>query len=475
MRTTFVGHASLLVEANGLSILSDPWWQGPCFGAQWWVYPAPYLTAVKDRKIDYIYISHGHHDHLHPGTLKSFDRSTRVIVSSALGLAVGIREMGFEVIEVPDDDSETDLGQGVKVRIRQTHDGDTLLCISDGREVLVNLNDALHSATVEVQKHFAAFLCRSYVAINYLFCGYGVASHFPNCYVVPGQDRGLTAARRQQYFNRQWVSLVHAIQPKFAFPFAADVVFLEKDLSWANEPTHNSERPIDVFKQTYPGAATLVHDIAPGFCIDGGEVVNAVLRKPIVNNRVLDELKEQVLRANRYGTETSEQVEAVREQLAQCVSKCEAYLREFRGDYRILIRPRAAAMGIVLAKQGSRFTVETTAIDGLSDNAFDLVYRARLVYLKSALTTVYGNEILFVGSGGIFEYFSIVAMRRRLHAELIVLLRASAGAPKSRYGGQPYFKYAAKQWIKQLMGLKSDLDLYDLDAWTVYKSDQVSA
>ncbi|APW38195.1 hypothetical protein RD110_14120 [Rhodoferax koreense] len=470
-----MGHASLLVEANGVSILSDPWWQGPCFGAQWWVYPAPHLAAVTDRRIDYIYISHGHHDHLHPGTLNTFDRTTRVLVSSALDLAAGIREMGFEVIEVPDDDSETDLGQGVKVRIRQTHGGDTLFCVSDGKEVLVNLNDALHSATAEVQRQFSDFLRRAYPAIDYLFCGYGVASHFPNCYVVPGQDRGLTAARRQQYFNRQWVSLVRAIQPKFGFPFAADVVFLENDLSWANEPTHNSERPVDVFKQAYPDAATQVYDIAPGFCIDGGRVVDAVLRTPLVNARILNELKDQVQRANRYGSESTEQVQAVRDLFAQCIDKCQAYLAEFRGDYRMLIRPRAAAEGIVIEKQGQRFAVTTVALDGLRDTDFDLAYRARLVYLKNALTTSYGNEILFVGSGGIFEYFSTAAVKKRLHVELITLLRASTGVPKSRYGGQSYYQFAAKQWVKRLLRVKSGMDLYDLDAWTVYKGDRLPA
>ena len=39
MKISFVGHASILVEANGIGILSDPWWQGPCFGVQWWIYP----------------------------------------------------------------------------------------------------------------------------------------------------------------------------------------------------------------------------------------------------------------------------------------------------------------------------------------------------------------------------------------------------------------------------------------------------
>ena len=59
MRITFIGHASLLIEANGLSIVSNPWWNGPCFGAQWWPYPLPHVEAVRDRRVDYVYVSHG--------------------------------------------------------------------------------------------------------------------------------------------------------------------------------------------------------------------------------------------------------------------------------------------------------------------------------------------------------------------------------------------------------------------------------
>ena len=52
MKITFVGNAGILVEAGGVLVLSDPWWRGPCFGAQWWGYPLPYVEALESRKID---------------------------------------------------------------------------------------------------------------------------------------------------------------------------------------------------------------------------------------------------------------------------------------------------------------------------------------------------------------------------------------------------------------------------------------
>jgi hypothetical protein len=40
-------------------IISDPWWIGPCFGAQWWLYLPPDLDALKEAVPDFIYVSHG--------------------------------------------------------------------------------------------------------------------------------------------------------------------------------------------------------------------------------------------------------------------------------------------------------------------------------------------------------------------------------------------------------------------------------
>ena len=223
MKITFIGHASMLVEAGGVSVLSDPWWSGPCFGAQWWNYPDPYLPAVASRHIDYIYVSHGHHDHLHPGTLNTLSKDAKVLVAKSIDIASSIRELGFDVIEI-DNDQAVPLGnQGLSCRIMETHGGDSLMALSDGKEVCLNLNDALHSAPARVQQAFVSRLKALYPKIDYVFCGYGVASHFPNCYVIPGKDRVATAAMRQQYFNRQWAQLIAELQPSYGFPFAADV------------------------------------------------------------------------------------------------------------------------------------------------------------------------------------------------------------------------------------------------------------
>ncbi len=118
----------------------------------------------------------------------------------------------------------------------ETYADDTLLALSAGRETCINLNDALHAAPEAVQQKFLRLIRQFYGTPDYVFCGYGTASHFPNCYVIPGKDPAATATKRQAYFNRAWAMIMHKLRPRFGFPFAADVAFLDADLFWCNEP-----------------------------------------------------------------------------------------------------------------------------------------------------------------------------------------------------------------------------------------------
>src|ERR1043165_3467570 len=122
MKITFIGHASVLIESRGVRILSDPWWRGPCFGAQWWTYPPPYLEPLS-RPVDYVYVSHGHHDHFHPGTLRSLEPRPKVLVSNSINLAPALCELSFDVIEL-DDNRLHELAPSMRCRIIETHNED---------------------------------------------------------------------------------------------------------------------------------------------------------------------------------------------------------------------------------------------------------------------------------------------------------------------------------------------------------------
>ena len=68
-----------------------------------------------------------------------------------------MRELGFQVIGF-EGEQDIALNDKVRVRIVPTHNDDTLMTVTDGRETCINVNDALHSAPAPVQDAFIARL-----------------------------------------------------------------------------------------------------------------------------------------------------------------------------------------------------------------------------------------------------------------------------------------------------------------------------
>jgi L-ascorbate metabolism protein UlaG (beta-lactamase superfamily) len=64
VRVRYFGHASLLIEGNGVSVLTDP-----ILSYQYPASPDRFTMADLPERIDYVLLSHSHHDHVHFETL----------------------------------------------------------------------------------------------------------------------------------------------------------------------------------------------------------------------------------------------------------------------------------------------------------------------------------------------------------------------------------------------------------------------
>jgi L-ascorbate metabolism protein UlaG (beta-lactamase superfamily) len=108
-RVQYVGHATVLVELDGVRLLTDPLLRSRI--AQ--IRRAVPLDDIAVDDLDAVLISHGHYDHLDKPSLRLIPRSPTVVAPRGLGA----RLQGFDAIELEENDEVT-FGP---VRVRATH------------------------------------------------------------------------------------------------------------------------------------------------------------------------------------------------------------------------------------------------------------------------------------------------------------------------------------------------------------------
>lgn len=101
MRVIWVGHATMLVQAGGFNILTDPIWSdraGPfgITGPRRVMAPAIPLDQLP--RIDAIVVSHNHYDHLDLATLRALWERDRPAIITGLGNQTIIERSGAQVI-----------------------------------------------------------------------------------------------------------------------------------------------------------------------------------------------------------------------------------------------------------------------------------------------------------------------------------------------------------------------------------------
>lgn len=112
MRAIWVGHATVLVQAGGLNILTDPIWSQvaspfPPLGPRRVTQPGIRFEDLP--KIDLVVVSHNHYDHMDLPTLKRLWKRDRPLIVTSLGNDSVIAEAGVRSVAL-------DWGQTVEVR-----------------------------------------------------------------------------------------------------------------------------------------------------------------------------------------------------------------------------------------------------------------------------------------------------------------------------------------------------------------------
>ena len=111
IRATYINHATVLIQVDGLNILTDPIWSERAspvtFAGPKRIRP-PGIAISDLTEIDLVLISHNHYDHLDTATLRQLrqQQNKEPVIVSGLGNAALLRSLGYnQAIELDWSDS----------------------------------------------------------------------------------------------------------------------------------------------------------------------------------------------------------------------------------------------------------------------------------------------------------------------------------------------------------------------------------
>ncbi|HLZ29478.1 MAG TPA: MBL fold metallo-hydrolase [Chloroflexota bacterium] len=442
MRVDFLGHATLLVRLGELSILTDPWWSGPAYRGQWYPYPLPVPERFDLRELDAVYISHGHEDHLHRETLSEVLRAAPNVLAVIpqrydTGMRDYLRRIGFRRIREVPGGTHVDVRRGpLSARLRVfTHMDDSMLSIESGGQVLLNANDALHASRRELIEEYCRVLRRRLPRIDYLFCGFGGASYFPNCIHVPGKDDVTVARAREIFFLRNFALITDRLQPRQAFPFAAHFVLPDAHNWWISETRLQMAPPAEAVRRLAPELRSEVHDLQPGDWIESG-TVHASAYPGIAPERARREVVARYGQPPAPAPLTSAQydrlVDATR---ARATQRARTLGPSERLDavLRLWDHP-AADIRVVVADQRAD-VAPTTSTN--SDTPPEVILGTRSDLLWAMMQTPFGRDLLTVGYAVDIRLRSIQEMANNAHERLLNLLAYPQPRWRERFRRQP--------------------------------------
>ncbi|HJX84554.1 MAG TPA: MBL fold metallo-hydrolase, partial [Candidatus Angelobacter sp.] len=267
---SFVGHACLKISVGNLRILTDPWIDGPAYTRQWYQYPSLDRSVPLD-DVQYIHYSHGHEDHLHQPSFHLLPKTATVLLTRQwfAGNVEWLQSEGFRTVREITSGKWTRLtgptGRDTLECVNLVNRSDSLSIMTTEKEVLVNVNDALHCYDADCIDYYCGRIQKLLHgrSIDYLFCGFGGASYFPNCLRHAAKDDRHVAMARERHLAQGFARVVRNLKPQMAFAFAANLVLLDPVNHWINEIKFLND-PVALTEDAIPAMRGRVFKLLPG-------------------------------------------------------------------------------------------------------------------------------------------------------------------------------------------------------------------
>ena len=297
MHIDFVNHASIVVTAGDVRLISDPWLEGTVFHDGWALTARTVMTFEDFKDITHIWFSHEHPDHFFPDNLKripeAYRRRIHVLYQETRDKKVVrfCQKLGFGSVTELRPRTWTQVGEGVQI-LNCPNDtnwlADSWLCVRSAGRTLLNLNDCGAHGQLEAIKHVVG-------DVDVLATQFSFAQWVKNTEAVDHRRA------HERHVLEDVKAQIDTLRPSYVIPFASFSWFCTEDNFYLNAEK-NTIRDVCAFIREntkaepiamYPGdrwAVGAPHDSASAisrFENDARQIADPALR-PRTRREVVD-------------------------------------------------------------------------------------------------------------------------------------------------------------------------------------------
>jgi hypothetical protein len=232
-----IGNATLIVHDRGPLLVTDPWIDGePYFGSWTHSHEIPERQRASIDACRYVWISHGHPDHLDPQSLVRFRERTLLLPQHVGGrIRRDLESEGYRVRELPIAEW-VPLSERVRILCLPDYNQDACLLVDLDGALVVNPNDSATRGWVPRIRREAAGRDRVFLM---RLTGYGDPEMI-NFFDESGHRIPPPAMKRQQAREPAGplaVQFANELGATHFIPFSSMHQYQREDSLWANECT----------------------------------------------------------------------------------------------------------------------------------------------------------------------------------------------------------------------------------------------
>ncbi|MCA9246860.1 MAG: MBL fold metallo-hydrolase [Planctomycetales bacterium] len=227
---TFVNHASVLIEAEGIRLITDPWLEGRVFHNGWDLIAKSKFSFDDFADITHIWFSHEHPDHFFPPNVKRIPEAMRekicILYQQTADQKVVdyCRNLGFRTQELPHH-KWVELTPGFRVLCGPVPVYDSWLMLDAGGKCIVNLNDCELNQINDIEP-LQQYLPRP---VDLLLSQFGYASWKGN----PEEKQAREDGARE--ILERLGAQASVLKPRYLLPFASLIYFCHEENSYLND------------------------------------------------------------------------------------------------------------------------------------------------------------------------------------------------------------------------------------------------